>query len=321
MRDRKTLNAVIVVHMLGALWWGWDAYNDPKRAAGRLVNVGSGDSLDDNAAAAHLLTVLPFTLILLLSEKNKYVRIPALLAAPFVVNTLILCNSRGASVGAVAALLAALPLVRSGYRVRLVWAVIGVLVLFFALADQQFITRQQTTTQGTDNSSQERLASWRGGMRLAMEHPFGTGGRGFHLLSPRYIPDIVGAHGGQPRAPHNTYVMVLSEWGIAGMFCYLALYASAFSTLQRIKKRALPAEAGFFYWRALSVQLAIVAYMVAGLFTDRLYAEAGYWMIALAVTLNRVQLTEQAGAQEPSAQTAKASAEWVPRWSYSGAKP
>lgn len=320
VRDRRALNAVLVAHMLGAFWWGWDAYNDPKREAGRLVNIGSGDTLDDNSAAAHLLTVLPFTLVLLLTEKNKHIRIPALIAAPFVINTLILCNSRGATVGIAAGLLAAVALVRSGYRTRLAGAGVAVALSFFLLADEQFITRQQTTTQATDNSSQERLASWRGGIRLALERPFGSGGRGFHLLSPQYIPEIVAAHGGDMRAPHNTFVMVLSEWGIAGFVFYLALYGSALRMLQRVKKRATAEEAGFFYWRALSVQLAIISYLVAQMFSDRLYAEAGYWMIALAFALNRIQLTEHAAVSEPAKQTAQAAA-WAPSWSYSGAKP
>jgi putative inorganic carbon (hco3(-)) transporter len=208
VRDRKAFNAVLVAHMLGAFWWGWDAWNDPKREAGRLVGIGSGDTEDDNAAAAHLLTVLPFTLILLLTEKNKRIRIPALVAAPFVINTLILCNSRGAIVGVAAALMASVVLIRTGYRMRIAGAGVAVMVAFFALADQQFISRQQTTTQATDGSSQERLASWRGGMNLALDRPFGAGGRGFHLLSPIYIADIVANHDGELRAPHNTYVMV-----------------------------------------------------------------------------------------------------------------
>ena len=63
LRSRSGFNAFITAHMLGAFWWGWNAYTDPKRAEGRLLNIGSGDSLNDNAAAAHLLSVLPFALI------------------------------------------------------------------------------------------------------------------------------------------------------------------------------------------------------------------------------------------------------------------
>ena len=99
IRSRQGFNAFVVVNMLGAFWWGWEAYTDPKRSAGRLVNIGSGDSLDDNAAAAHLLTVLPMIFIYVVTEKDKLLKGVALLAAPFVVNTLILCNSRGSIVG------------------------------------------------------------------------------------------------------------------------------------------------------------------------------------------------------------------------------
>ena len=51
---------------------------------------------------------------------------------------------------------------------------------------------------------------------------------------------------------------------------------------------------GFYYWRALAIQLALIGHLVSSTFTDRLYGEAGYWMVALSFALYRVQLTEQA---------------------------
>ena len=86
--------------------------------------------------------------------------------------------------------------------------------------------------------------------------------------------------------------MVASEWGIAGLIAYLGIYGSAFLNLSRVKRSAV--DQTYFYWRALAVQLALVAFLVAGAFTDRLYAEAGYWMVGLSYALLRLQRTEQA---------------------------
>jgi hypothetical protein len=55
----------------------------------------------------------------------------------------------------------------------------------------------------------------------------------------------------------------------------------------------MPTEQGFFYWRALAIQLGLIAYLVAGTFTDRVYAEAGYWLVGLSYALYRVQRTDQ----------------------------
>jgi putative inorganic carbon (hco3(-)) transporter len=299
VRSRGGFNAFVVLHMLGAFTWGWDAWQDPSRVAGRLVNIGSGDSLNDNEASAHLLTVLPFAIIYLLTEKDWRLRGAALISAPFIVNTLILCNSRGAMVGVGAAMAAAFFLVRSGRRMRMVGAGALTLAVGLYLADPQFIQRQQTTSNyEEDNSAQERLMTWTGGARLILDRPFGAGGRGFHLLSHIYIPLVVEAHGGDPRAPHNTYVMVAAEWGVLGLILYLGCYGSAFMLLRRVKQSCTP-EDGFFYWRAFAIQLAIVAYMVTSAFTDRLYGEAGYWMISLAYALYRIQVTEFAARTVP----------------------
>jgi hypothetical protein len=324
VRTRATFNLFVIANMLGSAWWGWNAYTNPKREAGRLVDIGSGDSLDDNGAAAHLLTVLPFALILLLTEKkDKRLRAVALAAVPLVINTLILCNSRGAMVGVVAAMAAAILLVRTGYRGRLIGVGAATVVVFFALADQQFIDRQQTTTNYEDDgSATQRLMTWTGAANLVMDRPLGAGGRGFHLLSPVYIPDVVSLHGGDLRAPHNTYAMVASEWGILGLICYLGFYGSAFRLCQKVKEKSRTEALSFYYWRALAIQLGIIAFMVASVFSDRLYAEAGYWLIALGTALYRIHATETASAESMATVAEPAPATgWSPSLDFAGAQP
>jgi putative inorganic carbon (hco3(-)) transporter len=307
LRTPSGFDWFISANMLGAGWWGYQAWMDPKREASRLINIGSGDSLDDNSAASHLLTILPMILVLALTEKNKRIRALALVATPLVMNTIILCNSRGATVAMVVALAAALVLVRSGYRLRLVIGGTVMGAIFLSLADPQFISRQQTTTNyEEDSSSQQRLETWRGAFRLVADRPFGAGGRGFHLLSPVYIPEIVEIHDGQPRAPHNTWAQVAAEWGVLGLICFTGMWVSAFRVLRLVKKKATADEQPFYYWRAFAIQLGIIGHLVSGVFGDRLYGEAGYWLLALSFALYRIQLTEAAQpdlatVQSPSA--------------------
>jgi putative inorganic carbon (hco3(-)) transporter len=301
VRTRRAFDAFAVTHMLGAFTWGWQAWMDPKRAQGRLMAVGSGDTYNDNEASSHLLTVLPLTLVYMFTAKGLALRAVGLVAAPFVMNTLILCNSRGAMVGLAAATLAAVYMVGSGKRIRLVVAAAAIALGGLSLTDQTFIDRQNSTADyEQDASANERLMSWKGGFQLAKDHPLGVGGRGFHILSPIYIPEVVAAHGGDPRAPHNTYVMAISEWGVLGLLSFVSIYISAFIMLWRVKKSALPSEEGFYYWRAFAIQLALVALLVASCFVDRVYGEAGYWMVALSYCLYRLQRTEQAAASSTS---------------------
>ncbi len=74
IRSRNAFNLFVVTNFLGAFWWGWQAWVDPKREQSRLLNIGSGDTLNDNSAAAHLVALLPLAIIYLLTEKDKRLR-------------------------------------------------------------------------------------------------------------------------------------------------------------------------------------------------------------------------------------------------------
>ena len=140
---------------------------------------------------------------------------------------------------------------------------------------------------------------------MVADYPLGAGGYGFEELSPIYIPAVVAAHGGDKRAPHNTLVLTAAEWGVPGLVLLLGYYGSALLLMRRVRKRATSI---LWVYRALSVELAFVGVFVAGFFTDRLYAEAPFWMGGMAVALHRIQSWQlaEATAQAP-APTAPAS--------------
>ena len=297
VRTQGHFNLYVAANMLGALWWGYDAWVDPQRNSGRLINVGSGDSLHDNAASVHLLTILPLTTVYVLAEKDKWLRGLAAVALPFIVNTLILCNSRGAMVGLLVSGGAGLLLVRPGYRLRFAGVALAAVVGFFMLADDTFIRRQQTTANyETNGSAQGRLQAWRGAANLVQDYPFGSGGRGFHVLSPIYAPEVTESAGGEGRAPHNTYVMVVTEWGILGLILWIGFHCSTFVMASRIKARAQVGD--FYYWRGFALQLSLIAVWVASVFADRLYGEAPYWLAGIVYALYRIQHTEHAENSE-----------------------
>lgn len=292
VRERWTLDTFLAVHVMGAAWWGWEAYRDPDRSQGRLLNVGSSDTLGDNQASAHLLTVLPFAFVFLLTHEDRRFRLIGLVALPFIVNLFVLCNSRGATVGLVLAL--GVTWLASSGRLRWRMAGVGVLaaLMFAFLADPEFVTRQQSTADyETDNSANARLETWNGALALIADHPLGTGGRGFDLLSPVYIPNIVAAHEGELRTSHNTWLLVAAEWGILGFVLYLGLLGSVFVVLARVRKA--PHAEPFFVYRSLALHAGLAGTLAASTFSNRFYGESVYWMCALAIALWRTQERER----------------------------
>jgi putative inorganic carbon (hco3(-)) transporter len=296
VRTREEFRWFILIMILGSFTWGWDAYWDPTRRAGRLYAVGGPDSLNDNSAAAQLLVTLPFVCLYALTGTRRD-RIIALGAAPWIVNTIILCNSRGATVGIVVSALAGVALSKGQFRRRAAVLVLLGGVGFYVLADPNFRDRQVTilaSADERDGAATARIQSWMGGLRLMRDYPLGAGGGGYDGLSPVYIAEIVARHDGEERTAHNSYIMIGSDYGIAGLFCYLMFLFATNRELYRIRRDATDRQ---MYLESLALQTALLGFMAAAFFVNRQYGELFYWLPGIAVALRRIQLSEMAERQ------------------------
>jgi O-antigen ligase len=301
--DYRKYQWVTAALVLGALSWGWEAYTNPHFEAGRLSAIGGPDSFNDNEAAAHVIPTLPF-LALFLWHGNKWQRLLAIVAAPFIVNLIILCNSRGATVGIVIALAAGVLLMNWGLRLRLAALAVAAVPVLMALVDQPFIERQLTLLQfaeegiegqaiQNDGAANERLQTWAGGLKLVEDHPLGVGGGGYDLLSPVYAAAVVEAHEGEHRAVHNTYIWAAADWGLPGMIALLGFMSSGLLTLHRIRRHATNERLKL---ESLTLEIALIAFLGAAIFINRMYAEILYWLVALAASLANIQQAESAVA-------------------------
>jgi putative inorganic carbon (HCO3(-)) transporter len=302
VRTPAQFDIFAATHIGGATYWGYKAWDNPKRSAGRLEQVGGPDTQNENQAAGHLLTVLPFVVVYAFSVKRHLVRAAVLVCGAAIVNVFILCNSRGATLGLLVMVCAAILLAGKGRRAKLLGVgVVGIAALLL-LADGRFIERQQTTANPTDGSSEGRLEAWQAGLEVMRDYPMGGGGRAFHILSPQYIPGIVEEHRGEERAVHNTYLQLGTEWGIQGLILWSGFIGSTFLLLRRCSRQSR--DNPWFFYRFFAIELALIGTLTAGIFTSRLYGESVYWMCALAVALHRIHAT--AVAEEPAPTTVSA---------------
>jgi hypothetical protein len=307
VRSRKAIDMFILANVIGVAFWGWEAYTDPKREASRLVNIGSGDTLNDNMAANHLVLMLPLIVVLLLNAEGKIRKLIAGLSLPLTVNTIILCNSRGSTLGLLAGL-ATVPLfARKGHRAKSV--VLGAVVVagFLVLADPQYIQRQLSIADyEEDGSSQGRLEGWRQAGRIVSDYPLGSGAHGFHILIPGYSAELAEKHQGNERAPHNTVILVMAEYGIQGILLWFLFYAAVFRLLMRIRRTALQTGDQFHYLRSVGILFGMTACLLSSMFSDRLYSEGIYWIVSLTIAIQRVQENELAARVEDTSVQAHA---------------
>lgn len=294
VRTEKHFRYLVIIHILGVLDWGWTAFNDPKRDAGRLGGIGGPDSFNDNATAVHLLAILPF-IGYVFFEGKRWEKLLCLISAPFVVNTFILTNSRGGFIGLLL-MGAVAPLISRGALRRK--TLLGMLLggcLLFSLADPQFIERQQSLQNyQEDEAADQRLASWKGALNLIADHPIGTGGGGFNALSPIYIPEIVEAHEGQPRSVHNTYLQAASEWGIQGLILFLGFLIVSLRELHRLRRDPpTTPEQRRLYAMSIAIELGLVGMITAGMFGSRLQTESIYWFAGYISVLRNLYAKER----------------------------
>ena len=293
IRTKEHFRYLILIQIVGVLLWGWTAFDNPKRIDGRLTGIGGPDSIRDNGTAAHLLAVLPFIGVVFL-EGRAWEKVICLVAAAFALNAFVLCNSRGAFVGLLLTGLYTLLITKGRLRRKMVVGLSMGAVLFYSLMDPQFVERQKTIQNyEEDGSASSRLELWKGGLNLIKDHPLGVGGGGYDALSPVYAAEVVEAYGNE-RTAHNTYILAASEWGLLGLFFFLAFLVSTIRELHRLRKISpTTPEQTRLYVETYAIELGLIGVLAAGIFTNRLYAEAIYWLPAFAAVVKNLYLNER----------------------------
>ena len=290
IREIKHFRVVIWTLILGVANFGRIAY---QRGSNRYVGVIAPNATEENAIAAHVAAVFPFFELYFLVGK-KWEKIITALSIPFILNLIILANSRAAFVALV--VIAGLSLIWIKGRLR--WQVlagtfIGILLVLY-LANDQFWQRQQTI----DNYKQEgsavsRIYLWRGAIKMWKDHPMGLGGGGYQKLVMDYVPELAeimqekGA-----KTVHNTFLLVLVEWGFVGEIIFIGFLIHVFLILQNIIRNYRKYPFGRFYVDAIALQMGLLAILTAGIFHNRSYSEVIYWFGAFAVALRNIQVAD-----------------------------
>ncbi len=299
LRTHRQFRWFVCLMMVGSIFWGYEALG-ATRSAGRLEGVGGPDADSDNALSAHLLPMLPL-LAVMVWKGNRWEKIIAILAAPFVLNTIILANSRGATVGILIGATAALLLSQWRMRVRLVPLMAVGALLFWTLTDTTFIERQSTLLDKDPKGASDRIELWQGGLALIDDYPMGLGGGGYDKLSPVYVPRAVKEAGGQERTVHNTYLWVATDWGLQGLVAFFGFIGATIFSLHRIRRRTADQH---IMLESFALEVGLYAFLGAAFFVNRTYSEMLYWIPALTASLANIQAGAWAEETAPAGATA-----------------
>jgi putative inorganic carbon (HCO3(-)) transporter len=289
VRTKLHYKMFLWVQVWGNFLFGWHSYGK-KLTGGRLEGVGGPQTRTSNDLANHLVMILPFFSNMFFSG-SKWEKIAVICAAPWVINALVLCNSRGAFLGMLAMAFMSLARAPKKIRKKMLFGVILGGILFVHLADDRFWERMDTLKEGTEKSS-GRIEAWKGAIPLIEDHPFGVGGNGFVYLSPVYIPEIVAAHNGEKRSVHNTYLKVITNFGIQGFALYVAFIVSTLRQLRNMRKRTGSKNDNFYHMESTAIEISIWGFLITATFGSRPYFETLFWYCSIASALNNIQQSE-----------------------------
>ena len=169
IRDRADLRIAMWSIALGAAYIGYEVTINHRGSlsGGRLEGIGAAGVANANQLASLMATILPLTGALFLTGNRKE-KIGAFIVAPFILNVLLLCNSRGAFLATIAGgLVFVLTALRGPASKKARYGIVlGGLAIFLLLGDPDILNRFATVFVGGDEmdaSSQSRLVFWKSG--------------------------------------------------------------------------------------------------------------------------------------------------------------
>lgn len=267
---------------------------------------GPGGFMSDNNTFALVLNmILPLLVAVILTEKEKWMKVAAGVTAVLCTISILFTFSRGGLL----TLCVVVPAVIWRTRHRL--AISGLIALGFAgflffTSDQftqAYVERASTTFDyQEDKSAQGRLQAWKTSWRAFRDYPvFGVGPNNLQVVHRTYSPDP-----DRFRVSHNVFLQILAECGLPAVLLFVACLGTAFLGLNRLRKAT---DLPWVEVYARMMQISIVAYVVGSMFLNTAYFELIYQLMALSVSL---EMAARAAAREP--QTAPAPEAELPWW-------
>lgn len=287
IHSERALNAVLWVYIIGATYVGYVAWGVGRGSTGRVEGIGMVDTGGDANFTAAALVPSAVLLIYYAWTGNKKVRLLSFVCGAFIVNALVLINSRGAFVGVVAGagLFICYMLFsrfqKGGQRAVAVFIILAGLSGGLYVTDDTFWTRMQTLQADEDGQrgGAGRMHFWWATFDMLEDYPMGMGIGGYRRVSALYL-DEGGAAGYrvENRAVHSTWFQVLGELGWIGAGIFLCLLLSTWRLLSHTKKYLIEQGRNDAYFHMLSLQCAMIAFMVSATFIDRIRAEIFLWL-------------------------------------------
>jgi O-antigen ligase len=297
--DEKSIIQFSLAHVIGCAYYGWLAFRTA--GSGRFEYIGGPNMDGASGFSAQMATGLIFAGVMLFQTRG-YIRILILFAIPFILNGIILTQSRGGFLGLLAGGLTVLYLSPHMHRKAFYSAGALALFLFLFLAHDVFWERMETIInaakqENIDGSAESRWvlldAQWE---MFKLNPVLGSGHRGTAELSPLFMDERWLSDGA--RSSHNTFMTLLVEQGILGAMMYFSLMIWAAIRIIRLKSLARKRNSDSLGLMICAIGGALASLLVAGQFADLLRLEVTIWCLVLLAIVSQNAANDRSGASK-----------------------
>lgn len=285
------IKKIIIVNLLGGAYLAYVGIST--HSGGRLGGIGTAGMDGANQLGQHFTVLLFMGAYLLLTTWTKMHAIIGACVA-LILMAIFLTESRGVIVSLFATGVVGAILIPKGTGSK--WAGFAVVALFSSalLMGPQIIERFEgmnkdaSTGEMEDASAQSRWVIVDAQLAMSKAAPFiGHGHRGTLVLSPSYIQEEYLSQNVGLRASHNVAMSFLVDHGWIGFALYFSAIFSAGWRAWSVKTSLSPSNIIAYQEHLLlrcmlvGCALAMVSFMVGGMFSNNKKLEADIWLIAL----------------------------------------
>ena len=303
-REKKHIYWIIDSYLFSAFLLSFYIYGWGRDSSGRVSGVGMVDAPDSNLVAAALAPTIVLFIAKLIADKRLIARGIYAIGLVFVLNSLILINSRGGLLGIAVGIgyFLFISFKNDAFTIKEKRAIFAGMILFvaafFRLADTTFIDRmmsvkEETTLNEDQETGSTRVFFWLATLEMAKDHPFGAGAGGFQYYAPVYIPQDVNTGGSRNRAVHSTWFETLSESGYLGLLFFSLMIFYTHRAFTKVRKKLWEIKDFANSALVLSISSGFLSFVVAMSFINRLRAEVLYWFVGISVCCLNLFITSK----------------------------
>ena len=285
VETKNEFSLLLLILVIGASYIGYETtINDVgKITKGRLEGVGAPGAGMSNQLACLMVSILPLAGSLFMISKGKR-KILVAIVTPLILNVIMLTNSRGAMLAAIASGIIFLIFSPREVRKQSIFLLsLGSLATFMLMGDDRIIERFMSIfveEEERDGSASSRIVYWQAGMNVIKDYPLGSGGNGFKTIhASEYLQEFgIYVRG---RSVHNGFINEACEWGIQGLCLkFLFMLSGIFASGKAAKYQKSLGNRDPIILR-IGIISGLAAYLVTCMFGDFMDAEWGYWLVAL----------------------------------------